>query len=199
MKNGKIHIVAIKGSVRPGNYTGMALDLIVNEIEKREDATVELIDPALHNLPFPGQNTRSSDAKKIQALVSEATGIILSTPEYHGGYSSVIKLVIENMGFPSALAGKPVALLGVAGGQIGAVKSLESLRSICAHVGAIVLPGVVSVAGVEHLFDETGQCLEERAERRIRGLGLSLIEYIQKSICPGITMERMVRSGTSTS
>lgn len=40
----------------------------------------------------------------------------------------MIKLVIENLGFPSPLAAKPVALLGVAAGQIGAIKSLESLQ-----------------------------------------------------------------------
>ncbi len=199
MKNGKIHIVAIIGSVRPGNYTGMALDLIVDEIRKGGQATVEVIDPASNDFPFPGEKTASSDVQKLQKAVSEATGVILSTPEYHGGYSSIIKLVIENLGFPSALSGKPVGLLGVAGGQIGAVKSLESLRGICAHVGAIVLPGVVSVAGVERLFDETGRCLEERTERRIRKLGLNLIEYIEKSVCPGLSLEERVRSKTSTS
>ena len=36
-----------------------------------------------------------------------------------------MKLVIENLGFPSVLAGKPVALLGMAAGAIGAIKSLE--------------------------------------------------------------------------
>ena len=48
--------------------------------------------------------------------------------------------MIENMGFPSVLAGKPVSLLGVAAGRIGAIKSLESLRGVCSHIGAIVLP-----------------------------------------------------------
>jgi NAD(P)H-dependent FMN reductase len=33
-----------------------------------------------------------------------AAAIVLATPEYHGSFSSVLKLVIENLGFPSALA-----------------------------------------------------------------------------------------------
>ena len=37
--------------------------------------------------------------------------VVLATPEYHGSFSSVMKLVIENLGFPSALQGKPVALM----------------------------------------------------------------------------------------
>jgi len=173
-----INIVAIKGSVRPGNYTGKALALAVHEMRKKEGVQVQVFDPAKMALSFPGQGSDSDDAEKFQAAVSEASGVLLATPEYHGGHSSVIKLMIENLGFPSALSGKPVALLGVASGQIGAIKSLESLRSICAHLGSIVLPGAVSLAGVQDLFDEVGQCLDPQAEQRVRTLGQKLIDYI---------------------
>jgi FMN reductase len=188
-----IRIVAIKGSVRPGNYTSKALALVTDEIEKHAEATLEVIDPARMNLPLPGAAEETPDAEKLQAAVSQATGVILSTPEYHGSYSSVIKLVLENLGFPSALSGKPVALLGVAAGQIGAVKSTEHLRSVCSHVGALVLPGPVSVAGVQDLFDDDGRCLDKRVERRIRKLATSLIDYIEKHICPRFALEAMVR------
>ena len=49
-------------------------------------------------------------------------------------------MAIENLGYPNALKGKPAALLGVAGGRIGAIKSLENLRSIRFHVSALILP-----------------------------------------------------------
>ena len=92
------------------------------------------------------------------------------------------------------LGGKPVALLGVAAGQIGAIKSLEALRGICSHVGAIVLPGPVSVAGVQKVFDEEGNCLDDGVERRVRGLAGNLLDYIDKNICPRFALESMVRS-----
>ena len=155
-----IRIVAIKGSVRPGNYTSMALDLVVDEMNKSEKVSVEVIDPATIHLPLPGQTSDDPGLQFMQEAMRKATAVILSTPEYHGTYSSVIKLVIENLGFPSGLAGKPVALLGVAAGQIGAIKALEHLRSVCSHVGSIVLPGPVSVAGVQKVFDKDGKCLD---------------------------------------
>ena len=77
------------------------------------------------------------------------------------------KLIIENLGFPSVLASKPVALVGVAAGQIGAIKALEHLRSVLSHVGAIVLPGPVSVAGVQNVFDEEGRCVDEAIEKNV--------------------------------
>lgn len=190
----RIRIAAIVGTVRPGNYTGKALRLAADEAARRDGVAVDVVDPAKLVLPFPGHEDTTGDAKRLQEVVSRATGIILSTPEYHGGFSSVIKLVIENLAFPSAMAGKPVALLGVAAGQIGAIKSLESLRGICSHVGAIVLPGPVSVAGVQKAFDEEGNCLEASVEKRVRGLASNLLDYIDNNICPRFALEAMVRS-----
>ena len=145
------------------------------------------------NLSAPGADPDSPDAKALCETVSRATGVIFSTPEYHGTYASVAKLVVENLGFPSVLAGKPVALLGVAAGQIGAIKALEHLRSVLSHVGAIVLPGPVSVAGVRSVFDEDGGCNDEATERRLRGVADNLIDYIRSHICPRVALEQMVR------
>ena len=188
-------IVAIKGSVRPGNFTSKALDLVLDEIRSRAGFSVDLIDPADLDLSFPGTEGNTAVSEALQKRVSDATGVILATPEYHGSFSSVLKLIIENLGFPSVLAGKPVALLGVAAGQIGAIKSLEQLRSVCSHIGAIVLPGPVSVAGVQRIFDEQGRCLDESVEKRIRGVATGIMDYIRGSICPRLALEQMVREG----
>jgi len=96
----------------------------------------------------------------------------------------------------ASVTSEPVALLGVAAGQIGAIKGLEHLRSVCSHVGAIVLPGPVSVARVQDLFDERGRCGDEVTERRIRGVATTLLDYIRKNICPGVALEEMARRGS---
>jgi len=191
-----IHIVLISGSVRPGNYTNKALALVTSEIRKHPDIAAEQIDPAGMNLPLPGTSGDSPDSARLRESVSRATGVVLATPEYHGSFSSVIKLVIENLGFPSMLAGKPVALLGVAAGQIGAIKAIEGLASVCSHVGAIVLPGPVSVANVHRMFDAEGNCLDAGVEKRVRSVAVNLIDYIRGSICPRIAMEAMVRGAS---
>ena len=196
MNDGKrdgIRIVAVLGTARPGNYTAKALALVADEIEKRGDIALDVIDPASMNLPFPGMDTDVPDTKALQDIVSSATGVVFSTPEYHGTYSAMTKLILENLGFPSVLAGKPVGLLGVAAGQIGAIKALEHLRSVLSHIGAIVLPGPVSVAGVQQVFDEDGRCLDERMEVLIRGVATNLIDYIHSNICPRVAMEQFVR------
>lgn len=176
--------------------TGKALALVHDEISRDERLALDFLDPDELTLPMPGRSSPNSDAARLQTTIQKATGVIIASPEYHGSYSSVIKLVIDNLGFPSALRGKPVALLGVAAGAIGAVKALEHLRSVCSHVGALVLPGQVSVARVNSVFDEGGNCTDPETEKRIRGVVTSLIEYIDGAICPLLALEEQARSGS---
>lgn len=197
--SGSIRIVIINGSVRPGNYTSMASALVLHELTKHRQVTTEVIEPATLQLPPPGTDPQSAAAKHLQQKVGEATGVILATPEYHGSFSSVMKLVIENLGFPSALSGKPVALLGIAGGTIGAVKSLEHLRSVVSHVGGLVLPLPISIANVGEVFDREGRSLDPGAEQLIRGVGTNLLTYIEQNVCPRMTLERLRREGQQVS
>lgn len=195
MDSKHIEIVVITGSVRPGNYTRMAADLVVDELKKMSDVSVELIDPGTLALPFPGTNPDAPGSKTLREKVSVATGVVLATPEYHGSFSSVMKLVIENLGFPSVLAGKPVGLLGVAAGSIGAIKSLEHLRGVVSHIGAIPLPLPVSIANVQKVFDAQGHILDPVQDKLIRSIGTNLLAYIRQNLCPRLALERLLREG----
>ena len=188
-----IRIAVILGTSRPGSYTSRALGLLVDELQQNGVA-FDVIDPGKVALVFPGMGAPDDAVRALSDTVKRATGVIIATPEYHGTFPATLKLIIENLQFPSALAGKPVALLGVAAGQIGAIKSLEHLRSVCSHVGAIVLPGPVSVAKVQTVFDEDGNCTEPSTEKRIRGVVANLIHYIHDSVCPRVALEAVVRN-----
>jgi NAD(P)H-dependent FMN reductase len=189
----RLKILIINGSVRPGNYTAKASALVADELRKEGSVAVETVDPAALDLPLPGIDPGSPAGRELQRKVREASGVVLATPEYHGSFSSVMKLVIENLGFPSALSGKPVALLGVAAGSIGAIKSLEQLRGVCAHVGAIALPLPVSVANVQKVFAPDGTCQDQAVEKLVRRVGTGLLDYIRNNVCPRLQLERLLR------
>ncbi|MCH9626347.1 MAG: hypothetical protein S4CHLAM123_15440 [Chlamydiales bacterium] len=187
------HILVLFGSVREDNYTLKAVRLLDKELKlQKAPLTYEIIDPATLTLTLPGQPSTNDSAEILQTAVKRATGVIIASPEYHGGISSVMKLIVDNLGFPSVLSGKPIALLGVAAGSIGAIKSLEQLRSICSHVGALVLPGPVSIANVQKVFDQEGNC-DAQTEEQVRKVVTRLIDYIDDHICPRIALENMVR------
>jgi FMN reductase len=192
-----IRIAVISGSVRPGNYTNMAAAIVTDELRRHPKVSVDFVNPAELRLPFPGQDPNSSDTQILRQIVVDATGVILVTPEYHGSFSSVMKLIIETLGFPSALVGKPVALLGVAAGSIGAIKSLEHLRGVASHVGAIVLPLPTSIPNVQKVFDREGRVLDPIVGSLARQVATNLIGYIEKNLCPALTLERLLREGAA--
>ena len=169
-------VVTVSGSVREGNNTNKALNVVESYL-KGKNVEVVRIDARKFDLSLPGFEEKE-DSLKIQDLVSSADGIVMATPEYHGSYSSVIKMIIENLGFPSVLSAKPVSLLGVAAGQLGAVKSLEHLRSVSAHLGMFALPKSVSIAGVHTVFDDQGIIKDDAIKSRLEGLGQQLIDFV---------------------
>jgi len=130
------NIVSISGTNRPNNYTSRALGIVNDELGKR-GITPVVFDAREIPLSFPG-HPPTDGTERLRSAIEKATGVVLATPEYHGSFSAMTKLIIENLGFPSVLSGKPVALIGVAAGRIGAIKSLEQLKGVCSHIGAIV-------------------------------------------------------------
>jgi chromate reductase len=184
-------IVSISATSRPDNYTSKALAVVNDELTAK-GRSPRVFDARDLSLTFPGKGT-TPDAERLRSAIESAAGVVIATPEYHGSFSASTKLIIENLGFPSALSGKPVALVGVAAGRIGAIKSLEQLRGVCSHVGALVLPRSVSIAGVRKAFDADGTCTSEEVEDALRGSAASLLEFIRSYVCPRFVLEAMVR------
>jgi NAD(P)H-dependent FMN reductase len=186
-------IVTIVGSSQPSSFTGKAL-AVVNDELSRLGFDVTTFDGGTLRLDFPGRPS-SDDGQRLRAAVHGAAGVVLATPEYHGSMSAMIKVAIENMGFPSALQGKPVAILGVAAGRIGAVKAIEHLRSVCGHVGALVVPNAISIANVRQAFNADGRVVDPGTEASLRELARSLEAFMRDYVCPKFVLEAAVREG----
>jgi|TARA_Y100000310_G_scaffold78519_1_gene75196 NAD(P)H-dependent FMN reductase len=67
---GGIRIVIIPGSVRPGNFTSMAVALVADEVRKRSDVALDVIDTA--ELNFGKVSQRSGVACDARRLKSHA-------------------------------------------------------------------------------------------------------------------------------
>jgi NAD(P)H-dependent FMN reductase len=117
-------IVCIAGTNRPENYTVRALGIVVDAFrQSRVDPVV--FDARTLSLAFPG-HPDPGDGERLRTAIAAAPGVILATPEYHGSFCAMTKLIIENLGFPSVLAGKPVALVGVAPAVLGPSSPLNN-------------------------------------------------------------------------
>lgn len=81
-------------------------------------------------------------------------------------------------------------------GAIGAIKSLESLRGVVSHVGAIPLPLAVSIPNVQKVFSPAGKCLEPQFEALLRNVSKNVAQYLDNAVCPAVTLEKLMRDGT---
>ncbi|MEE8062636.1 MAG: hypothetical protein V3T16_12455, partial [Gemmatimonadales bacterium] len=63
-----IKIVCLQGTTRPGNYTRMALNIVVDELGKNPDVKVTVIDPTEVDLVFPGQSSNDSVARMVEKV-----------------------------------------------------------------------------------------------------------------------------------
>ncbi|MGY8823672.1 MAG: NADPH-dependent FMN reductase [Candidatus Latescibacterota bacterium] len=82
-----LRIAVIKGSVRPGNYTGMAVDLVVEELREK-GVEVDVIDPVGMDLKLPGMgDSRSAD--ELQELIcAVSTPAMLSLSDCIAGVAA---------------------------------------------------------------------------------------------------------------
>lgn len=176
MADRPIRVVAICGSLNPKSKTKLALQLALRGAAEK-GAETQLIDLPDYDLVFAdGSDDYPGCVHRLRADVRRAQGIILGTPEYHGGYSGVLKNALDLMGFKE-FQGKIVGLLGVAGGATGAINSLNGLRTVCRNLRAWVVPNQVSIAQVWKEFGPDDQLKDEQLAERVLELGREVARF----------------------
>ncbi len=172
-------VVGLVGSLRPGSYTRLSVKLALEGAAER-GATTQLIDLRDYTLPFcDGSKDESHyppDVARLRRDLRAATGMIIGTPEYHGGYSGVLKNALDLMGF-SEFEGKTIGLLGVSGGRMGAAHALAGLRTASRSLRAWVLPTEVSIPQVGQQFDANGLLKDADLAQRVKDLGRQVARF----------------------
>jgi FMN reductase len=175
----QIQIVAICGSLRPGSYTRMALQVALRGA-RETGAEATLIDLRNYQLIFcdgkKDENGYPKDVFRLREEVKRAHGLILGTPEYHGGVSGVLKNALDLMGFEE-LEGKMIGLVGVSGGALGAVHALSHLRTVGRALHAWVIPEQAAVSEAWKAFDEKGNLKNPEIEKRLLDLGRQVARF----------------------
>jgi len=175
----EILVVGICGSLRSGSFTRMAVDLALRGAQD-VGAKTQMIDLRDYKLTFcdgrKEDDTYPADVFKLRQQVREAQGLILGSPEYHGGYSGVLKNALDLMGFDE-IEGKMIGLVGVAGGALGAVNALNSLRAVGRALHAWVIPEQASIPEAWKHFDDDGNVKDSDLEARVRKVGQQVARF----------------------
>ncbi|MDJ0771905.1 MAG: NADPH-dependent FMN reductase [Mastigocoleus sp. MO_167.B18] len=175
-----LKIVGIGGSLRPQSYSQQALKLATQRVQAL-GAEVEILDLRQMDLPFcNGEDDYLNypDVEKLRNQVKSADGLILATPEYHGGVSGVLKNALDLMSFEH-LSDKVTGLISVLGGQSNS-NALNDLRLIARWVHAWVIPEQIAIGQAWKAFDSEGKLLDEKLSQRFDKFAQSLVENTSK-------------------
>jgi FMN reductase len=175
-----VKIVGIGGSLRANSYSQLALNVAARRVEAL-GAEMEILDLRQMQLPFcNGEDDYPGypDVEQLRDTVKAADSLILSTPEYHGSVSGVLKNALDLMGFEQ-FDGKVTGLISVLGGQPNS-NALNDLRLIMRWVHAWVIPEQIAIGQVWKAFDPDGKLLDEKLSQRFDQFAQSLVENTRK-------------------
>ncbi len=181
LQNGQkppLRITAVCGSLSKKSTTKMALELALKGAAEY-DVNTSLIQPRDYKLVFYGEVEEENyppDVLKLRKEIKESQGLIIGTPEYHGSLSGALKNMLDLMSVEQ-FEGKIVGLVGVAGGHVGAINSLNTMRTIGRNLHCWVLPQEVSVADSMKVFNEDGTVTEPAIEERLLNIGRQVVKF----------------------
>ena len=173
-----IRITAVSSSLSMRSTTKMALSLALKGASEYEVDT-NLIQLRDYKMVFYGEVEEEDyppDVFRLRKELKESQGIILGTPEYHGSLSGTLKNMLDLMS-TEEFEGKIVGLVGVAGGHIGAINSLNTMRTIGRNLHCWVLPQDVSIADSATTFNEDGTVTDPAIEQRLLNLGRQVVKF----------------------
>jgi NAD(P)H-dependent FMN reductase len=116
----------------------------------------------------------------FQARVLKASGLHVVTPEYNGSFPGVLKLFIDMLKFPESFEGKPVAYVGLAAGQWGALRAVEQLQMIFGYRNAYTYPRRVFISGVHNSFTAEGAFNDAEMLRRLREQAAGFRAFVEQ-------------------
>lgn len=167
-------VVGLPGSLRAESTSRMALELALTGAKRAGGAT-DMIDLATLDLPVysPDRDSLATE-RELTERIRSADAVIVSTPVYHGSYSSAVKNALDYCGFDE-FENKTVGLLGVAGGSFP-ITALEHLRTVFRSLNAWVLPYQAAVPRAKSRFVD-GELEHPDLHDRVEKLGAYVVQY----------------------
>ncbi len=180
-----IRITGICGSLVANGSTKKALTIALSGAAEF-DAETTLLELRDIDLVFYGsvpQDEYPPDIVRLRDEIRNSQGIILATPEYHGSLSGALKNMLDLMSIDD-FETKIVGLVGVAGGHICAIHSLDTMKTICRNLHCWVLPQEVSIANSGQAFNDDGTVSDPSLEERLLNVGRQVVKFadVQKKV-----------------
>ena len=172
---GELRIMGICGTYGLDSANGRMLEIM---FEHCRELGAECItwNNAESPLPLVGAGGSWDDVnvKAFQELASSSDAFVLSSPEYHGPMSGVMKNSLDWL-YSKHTSGKPFSLMCTLGGQ-ASNNTLNHMRIAARWIHGWVTPEQVAVPNIKEAFDEDGNILDDNISARVEGMAKSLVD-----------------------
>ena len=176
MKQARIHILAIPGSLRKRSYNRALL-----EAARRiapEGVEVEIYEDGqsipLFNQDFEADLT-PDPVLELRSRIRSADAVLIASPEYNSSIPGVLKNLIDWASRPygqSSFARKPVSVIGASPSRFGAQWAQETAITVLRSAAARVVGGPHPVKEAAGLVDSDGN-ISDKATLDMLGSVLS--------------------------
>ncbi len=183
-----IKIKIIIGSTRQSRFGDKPAKWIFNILKKNNKIKPELLD--LRDYPMPFFNEPNSPASvkdnypnpianKWAKKIKDADGLIIISPEYNHGYSSVLKNALDYI--YKEWKNKPVGIISYGG--VGGARSIEQLQQILLALEMIPTKKNINIFNPWDLVDKEGKLKKNilnQYKKRAESLISELFFFIKK-------------------
>ena len=175
-----IKLLGIAGSMRSYSYSFKALDLALRIAKEKYNAEINLFDLRKNRLPIYEPNLKldkiqsSEDRESLQmanTLVRWADAIILTSPDYHGSMSGVLKNFLDF--FWKEFSGKTFGYI-CASHEKG-LTVMEQMRTAVRQCYGWSMPYGISTSSND--FDPDGNITNQKTILRIEMLSRDIVFY----------------------
>ena len=174
-----IKLLGIAGSMRSNSYSFKALEHALKIAKNNYNAEINLFDLRKNRLPIyePNLNhdliktTEKESLQMANALVKWADAIILTSPDYHGSMSGVLKNFLDY--FWKEFSGKTFGYI-CASHEKG-LTVMEQMRTAVRQCYGWSMPYGISTSSDD--FDDAGNITNKKTLLRIEMLSRDLVYY----------------------
>ena len=179
-----IQLIGMSGSLRKGSYNTMLLKAAAQLLPA--DVSMDIVsieDIPLYNadLDLPAARQRPEAVEHLRKMLTDADGILISSPEYNYSIPGGLKNAIDwaSRGEDSPLLRKPVAVIGATTGLWGTARMQVAFHNVFLFLDMkpVYKPEVL-VAQAEKKFDNEGNLTDELAKKLIKQKLKALKEMI---------------------
>ena len=193
-----IQIVGISGSLRKGSYNTMLLKAASQLLPT--DVSMEIV--SIDNIPLynadldlPAAKERPESVDHFRKMLTDADGILISSPEYNYSIPGGLKNAIDwaSRGEDSPLLHKPIAVIGATPNLWGTVRMQIAFHAVFLFLDMkpVYKPEVL-VAQAEKKFDKDGNLIDETTKKLVRQKLEALKEMIHLQTQVGDILETKV-------